>query len=90
MYRMGKESWGSLETGKLANNHLLEIEPIKKISVFWVSGLKIISRVGTHIFFSGKKYNVMHFERHLPFKMHKIIFFSPEPKAQTSLRIRAV
>ena len=38
--------------------------PNKKISVFRVMGLKILGRVGTHIFFSGKKYNFMHFERH--------------------------
>ena len=36
-----------------------------KISVFRVTGLKILGRVGTHIFFnyffSGKNYNFMHF-----------------------------
>ena len=36
---------------------------------------------GTHnffliIFFSGKKYNFMHFENHLPFKMQKNFIFS--------------
>ena len=31
--------------------------PIKKISVFRVTGLKILGRVGTHIFFLEKKYN---------------------------------
>ena len=40
---------------------------LKKISVFRVTGLKILGRVGTHIFliiyFSGIKYNFMHFER---------------------------
>ena len=40
----------------------------KRISVFRVTGLKILGRVGTYIFlffFSGKKiYNFMHFERH--------------------------
>ena len=44
-----------------------------KISVFPVLGLKILGWVGTHIFFTRKKYNFMHFE--VPFKMHKIIFF---------------
>ena len=41
---------------------------IKKISVFRVMGIKILGRLGTHIFFliiclSGKKNNFMHFER---------------------------
>ena len=43
------------------------------ISVFRVTGLKILGRVGTKKIFSEKIYNFMHFER--PFKMHKIIFF---------------
>ena len=42
--------------------------PNKKISVFRVTGLKILGRVGTHIFFNyfffWKKNNFMHFERH--------------------------
>ena len=46
--------------------------PNKKISVFRVTGLKILGRVGTHIllifFISGKKYNFMHFERHFAFQ----------------------
>ena len=33
------------------------------ISVFQVTGLKILGRVGTHTFFFWKKYNFMHFER---------------------------
>ena len=35
-----------------------------------VSGntLKILGRLGTHIFFSGKKYNFIHFERHFAFQ----------------------
>ena len=54
----------------------------KKISVFRVTGLKILGRVGIHkffnnFFFSGKnillcilkgKYNFMHFERHFAFQ----------------------
>ena len=49
------------------------IRPNKKISVFRVTGLNSLGRVGTHIFFnyflySGKKYNFMHFERHLAFQ----------------------
>ena len=42
------------------------IRPNKKISVFRVTGLKILGRVGTdnlNYLFSGKKYNFMHFER---------------------------
>ena len=31
-------------------------------------GLKILGRVGTHFFFSGKKYNFMHFERRNAFQ----------------------
>ena len=50
----------------------------QKISEFRVTGLKILDREGTYIFFvnffSGKKY-FMHFERHNAFQMHKIIFF---------------
>ena len=48
------------------------VRPNKKISVFWVTGLKILGRVGTHIFFNHflfwKKYNFMHFERHFAFQ----------------------
>ena len=61
--------------------HYLEVysmlRPNTKISVFRVTGLKILSRVGTHIFvyfiFLENKYNFMHFERHFAFQMHKII-----------------
>ena len=39
--------------------------PNKKICLFWVTGLKILARVGTHIFFNyfffWEKYNFMHF-----------------------------
>ena len=44
-----------------------QIGPNKKISVFRVMGLKILGRVGTHIF-SRKKYMFMHFERHFAFQ----------------------
>ena len=44
----------------------------KKISVFRVTGLNILGRVGTHIFFkyffSGKNILFMHFERHFAFQ----------------------
>ena len=44
------------------------LRPNKKISVFRVTDLKILGRVGTHNFFSGKKYNFMRFERHFAFQ----------------------
>ena len=51
--------------------------PNKKISVFPVTGLKILGRVGTHILFLFFfKYNFMHLEGISPFKMDKIICFS--------------
>ena len=48
-------------------------KPNKKISVFRVTGLNILRRVGTNIFFL-EKYNFMHFEGISPSKMHKIIY----------------
>ena len=55
--------------------------PNKKISVFRVTGLKILGRVGTHVFF----FFFLNFffiilcilKGEMPFKMHKINF-SPE------------
>ena len=44
----------------------------EKISVFRVTGLKILGREGKHIFF-WKKYDFMHFEGISPFRMHKIV-----------------
>ena len=41
----------------------------KKISVFRVTSLKILGRVGTHIFFSEKKIIYKHFEGKMPFKI---------------------
>ena len=47
------------------------LDQIKK-TVFQVTGLKILGSVGTHLFFyyffSGKIYNLMHFERHFAFQ----------------------
>ena len=44
--------------------------PNKKLRVLRVMGLNILGRAGTHffliIFIFWKKYNVAHFERHLP------------------------
>ena len=65
-----------IATDKYGPAHEISVlRPNKKIVVFWVTGLKILGRVGRHIFFnffSGKKCNFMHFE----FKMHKVYFFS--------------
>ena len=52
-------------------------------SVFWVMSLKILGRVGMHIFslfFSGKKNNFMHFERHFAFQNEKNYIFSRKPE----------
>ena len=59
-----------LLSANLFQNKLLR--PNKKLSVFRLTDLKSLGRVGPSIFFliisfSGKKYNF--------FKMHKIIFF---------------
>ena len=43
------------------------ISPNKVISVFWVTGLKILGSVVT-LFFFRKKYNFMHFERLFAFQ----------------------
>ena len=48
---------------KLDLRNVSELDQIRKISVFRVTDLKILGKVGTH-FFSGKIYNFMHFERH--------------------------
>ena len=58
--------------------------PNKKINVFRVTSLKILGRVGTHIFRIGT-HNFFFWKKNIilcilkgisPFKMHKIIFFS--------------
>ena len=45
--------------------------------MFWVTGLKILGRVGTHIFFFLLEKNTILcvLKGILPFKMHKIIYF---------------
>ena len=57
-----------------------KVRPNKKISVFRVTGLKILGRVGTHIFFiiffSGNKNNFMHLERHFIFQNASNYIFS--------------
>ena len=50
----------------------LILRPNKK-NVFQLTGLKILGRVGMHIFYfnyfySGKIYNFMHFEKHFAFQ----------------------
>ena len=62
-----------LAQGQYHANGGIQIRPNKKIiSVFRVTGLKILGRAGTHIlfksFFFFQKYNFMHFERHLAFQ----------------------
>ena len=47
-------------SSSIKNGDILRL--IKKISVLRVTGRKILVWVGTHNFFSGKKYNFMHFE----------------------------
>ena len=44
------------------------VRPNKKISVFRVTGLKTLGRVGIHIYFFWKINNFMHFERHFAFQ----------------------
>ena len=58
-----------------------QIRPNKKISMFRVTGLKILGRVGTHIFFDSlffwKKYDFINFERHFACQnAQDYIFFS--------------
>ena len=62
------------------------MRPNKNRIVFWVSGLKILGRVGTHnffliLFFLEKTYIILCILKGIsPFKMHKIIFFRENPK----------
>ena len=57
-----------------STHEILVLRPNKKISVFWVTGLKMLGRVLSRhtyfffFFFSGKKYDFMHFERHFVFQ----------------------
>ena len=62
------------------------IRPNKKISVFRVTGLKILGRVGTHIilivffvclFLLGGKYDLCILKGISPFKMHEYVFRKP-------------
>ena len=56
------------------------VRPNEKISVFRVTGLKILGRIGTHIFIS-----IIFF---LDFNMHKILFSSsPEKNSRFHLKI---
>ena len=59
------------------------INPNKNVSLFRVMGLKILGRVGTHIFFilfCRKNIILCILKGILPFKMHKNIFFSDNMK----------
>ena len=62
---------------------ILVLRPNKTISVFPVAGLKILGRVGTHIFliffFQEKNIILCILKDISPFKMHNIIFFSISP-----------
>ena len=56
------------------------LRPNNKISIFRVTGLKILGRVGKHMlffwyFFSQKNTLLCILKGNLPFKMHKIILF---------------
>ena len=47
-------------------------------------GLNILGRVGTHIFFSGKKNVILCILKGIsPFKMHKILFFPENLKKKS-------
>ena len=52
----------------LAGGDFCRLRPNKIISVFRVTCLKILGRVGAHIFFLEKKNNFMHFERQNAFQ----------------------
>ena len=53
---------------------------IKNIGVFRVTELNILGRVGTHIFFWKKNIILCILKGILPFKMHKIVYFSRKPE----------
>ena len=58
------------------------VRPNKEISVFRVTGLKILGRVGTHIFFSGKNIILCILKDEMP---QKKISRKPEKKILVSL-----
>ena len=62
-----------------------QVRPNKEISVFRVTGLKILVRVGTQFFlnssfFLEKNIILCSLKGEMPFKMHKKIFFSENLK----------
>ena len=78
------EDWRSGSPEKLNEqaHEILVLRPNRKISVLWVTGLKILGRVGTHIFifFWRKTKIILCILKDIsPFNMHKIIFFSRKP-----------
>ena len=62
-------------------NHKMTFPELLGPNVFWVTDLKILGKVGTHIFcnyfFFLKKYYLMHFDRHFAFQN---AFFSRKPE----------
>ena len=52
------------------SNKCFSVRPNKKKSLFQVTDLKILDRVGTYVFFLQKKKinDFMHFERHFAFQ----------------------
>ena len=65
LIRMGNSI--RLKWVKICSKEDSYIRPNKKISVFRLTGLKILGRVGSHIFFQEKNY-FMHFERQNAFQ----------------------
>ena len=63
------------------------LRPNKKISVFRVTVLKILGRVGTHIFlnyfFFWKNVILCFLKGISPFKMHKLYFFKKNMKKKS-------
>ena len=49
--------------------------------MFWITGLKILGKVGTHIFFLF--FFFLHFERHFAFQKLKFFFFSRKPEKKS-------
>ena len=72
---------------KMITHHTC-IRPNKKISVFRVTGLKILGRVGTQVFFKlnwgGGVIILCILKGISPFKMHNIIIVSRKPEKNYS------
>ena len=61
---------------------LMGIRPNKKISLFLVTSLKKFGMIGTHLKKKILEKNIILciLKGEMPFKMHKIIFFSRNPE----------